>query len=112
MAAVEAVAEAIAGAEGIIKPLVDKALAQHAKDLSTARKAELQSLLLLPSGDARADKLAAYYDSLCRDAGTPVLGLGDNIAVPATFLLAFGGFGCDLILENTLANQLIQKLAE
>lgn len=110
MSAVEAIATALSGAESIAQPLITNALAQKATDAATVRKARLQAILALVDPD-RANALSAYFTSLCADAGSPCGGLGDTVRVPQDFLLALGDIACDSIKQNTLANELIQKLA-
>lgn len=103
---------ALSKAEDIAEPLLTDAEAQKYTKGAVERKAELAGILILSDSSDRADRLNAYFSKLCADAGTPTIGLGGDILVPATFVLAFGGFAAELIAEQALANQLIAKLAK
>lgn len=112
MSAVSSIADFLSKGLDVAEPLISDAEAQKYTKGATERKAELGQILSLPGGDNRANLLSAYFKQLCSDYGSPCIGLGDAILVPADYLLALGGFGCDGIAETALANQLIHKLSQ
>jgi hypothetical protein len=84
---VTAVANALGGLFGTLKPVVEEHFAQKYENQHRDRIGEMEEILAEPDSVDRASKLARFVERLCTSAGTPCGDVsGTTISIPVSHL--------------------------
>jgi hypothetical protein len=110
--AITASADLLSSILKIAEPLISDDQTHKYDQAATDRINELVSILAQQDGDARADKLNRYFSQLCVDAGTPAVGLGDDLSVPVAFVVALAAAAARAVRDNAILTDLTVNAAK